>query len=106
MNKKIIVLIAVIVYLASAGISYSLFSKTSGLPDTNNTNSAANPTPATGNDYQALTFDQSQPKTEACPLNGVLYSSSQKAWWQKHRPLGVMIENHQDARPQSGINAS
>ncbi|KKP99156.1 MAG: hypothetical protein US07_C0023G0004 [Candidatus Levybacteria bacterium GW2011_GWB1_36_18] len=44
------------------------------------------------------------PKTEACPLNGVLYSKQQKKWWEEHRPLGVMIENHEDSRPQSGIS--
>lgn len=51
-----------------------------------------------------LQFDPSLPKTQACPLNGVLYSTQQEAWWQQHRPLGVMIENHQEARPQSGIS--
>ncbi len=33
-----------------------------------------------------------------------MYAKPQRAWWEKHRPLGVMIENHQDARPQSGIS--
>jgi len=52
----------------------------------------------------SLQFDQSLPKTQPCPLNGLKYSTQQEAWWQKHRPLGVMIENHQDARPQSGLS--
>lgn len=51
-----------------------------------------------------LGFDETLPKTQACPLNGQLYSQQQEAWWQKHRPLGIMIENHQEARPQSGIS--
>ena len=40
------------------------------------------------------------------PLNGVLYSTQEKSWWEKHRPLGVMIENHIQARPQSGLSFS
>jgi hypothetical protein len=35
-----------------------------------------------------------------------MYSQDQKNWWEQHRPLGVMIENHVDARPQSGINVA
>lgn len=51
-----------------------------------------------------LSFDQSLPKTESCPLNGIKYSAQQRQWWQSHEPLGVMIENHQDSRPQSGLS--
>jgi hypothetical protein len=103
MNKGVLVL-AVIVFLAATGISYYLFSSGGALPGMSVGNPAANPTPVAGNnDYQALTFDSSQPKTEACPINGVMYGADQKAWWSKHRPLGVMIENSTDARPQSGI---
>ncbi len=46
------------------------------------------------------------PKTEACPLNGQLYSKAQSKRWEKRRPLGVVIENHIDARPQSGLSAA
>ena len=53
-----------------------------------------------------LVFNPQAPKTEACPLNGVLYSKEQKNWWEQHRPLGVMIENHEDARPQSGLSSA
>lgn len=51
-----------------------------------------------------MSFDNSLPKTEVCPLNGVKYSTQQRDWWEKHRPLGVMIENHEEARPQSGLS--
>jgi len=44
------------------------------------------------------------PKTEACPLNGVLYSQPERETWESRRPLAVMIENHVDARPQSGLS--
>lgn len=44
------------------------------------------------------------PKTEPCPLNGALYSKKQKKTWEARRPLGIMVENSLDARPQSGIS--
>lgn len=47
-----------------------------------------------------------EPKTEECPTNGQLFSKIQSAKWTKRRPLGVMIENHKEARPQSGISSA
>jgi len=49
-------------------------------------------------------FIDNKPKTEECPLNGVLYSKSQREKWEKRRPLGIMVENHTEARPQSGLS--
>lgn len=98
-NKKIIsILLVIAAYLISTGVSYALFSqggnvKTVAIP--------VNP-----NRGAKLAFDATLPKTEACPLNGALYSKLQKQWWEKHRPLSVMIENHQDARPQSGLTSA
>lgn len=39
-----------------------------------------------------------------CKLNGAKYSQTQADNWAKRRPLGVMIENHVDARPQQGLS--
>lgn len=47
-----------------------------------------------------------EPKTEPCPLNGALYSKTQKSLWEKRRPLGIMVENHIEARPQSGLSTA
>lgn len=44
------------------------------------------------------------PKTEECPLNGELFSKARKKLWETRRPLGVAIENHLEARPQSGLS--
>ena len=105
MNKTKITIIGLISYLAATGVSYFAFAKTPLGKSLTSTSSV--PTNAkVDNDYQALTFDQNAPKTESCPLNGAMYSKDQKSWWEKHRPLGVMIENHSEARPQSGINAA
>ncbi len=101
-NKKIItLLLALGVYLVSAGASYSIFSKTIASDPTDpGVSQLAMPT----NDYEAIEFDPNQPKTEACPLTGVKYSKQQRDWWETHRPLGIMIENHTEARPHSGLS--
>jgi len=98
-NRLLSVLLIVVIYLTSAGSSYILFSEN---PIITSTNTSA---PTIGGENK-LTFDEALPKTETCPLNGTLYSKQQRGWWEKHRPLGIMIENHQEARPQSGLSSA
>jgi Protein of unknown function (DUF3048) N-terminal domain/Protein of unknown function (DUF3048) C-terminal domain len=107
MNKKILILLSVIVFLLSAGISYYLFAQQNVSPEQQASNStAASKLGKVNNDYDALEFDPNAPKTEACPLTGVKYGKDQEEWWSSHRPMGIMIENSAPARPQSGINAA
>lgn len=47
-----------------------------------------------------------EPKTEVCPLNGKLYTKSEKALWESRRPILAMIENDIHARPQSGLSSA
>lgn len=103
MNKKniLVLLLSLLTFVLFAFISYGLFFQSS--PSVTTTPS---PSTAVVNQSGRLTFDPHLPKTEACPLNGALYSTQQKDWWEKHGPLGIMIENHQDARPQSGLSAA
>jgi hypothetical protein len=44
------------------------------------------------------------PKTEECPLNGGMFTTVEREIWDARRPMGVMIENHLDSRPQSGLS--
>lgn len=53
---------------------------------------------------QLLTIDPSEPKDQVCPLNGKLYTNTERLAWEKKRPLAVMIENTPDSRPQSGMS--
>jgi hypothetical protein len=100
-NRLIVILFAIGLYFISAGASYLFFS---GKVSQGAVNS---PVPApTASTNGNLAFDANLPKTQECPLNGVMYSKQQEVWWQKHRPLGVMIENHVDARPQSGLSSA
>lgn len=55
------------------------------------------------NETSLLAIDSSMPKTEACPLNGAMYTQVEKDSWSQRRPLAVMIENTPEARPQSGL---
>jgi hypothetical protein len=100
MNKKtsIIILIAAAIFAVSTGLSLVLFSHI--LPSTK----LIQTIPPTKLANGSLQFDQNLPKIESCPLNGVKYSTQQKQWWQQHGPLGVMVENHTEARPQSGLS--
>lgn len=50
--------------------------------------------------------ESTEPKTEQCPINGQMMTVAQKNKWVTRRPLGVMIENHVEARPQSGLSAA
>lgn len=99
----ILILVGIGLYLATVGMSYAAFTLTSPVKKV-----AYKPPVATTqtSGSQALTFDSNLPKTESCPLSGALYPDMQRKWWEKHRPLGVMIENHQESRPQSGLSSA
>ncbi|MGA2967960.1 MAG: DUF3048 domain-containing protein [Candidatus Levyibacteriota bacterium] len=99
-NTVVVIITAVILYVLAASASYLFFAKASP-----QIVSSPLPAPATGTNG-TLVFNNSLPKTQACPINGALYSKQQEQWWQKHRPLGVMIENSIDARPQSGLSGA
>lgn len=51
-------------------------------------------------------IDPNAPKTEPCPLNGKKYSRAEREIWEKRRPLTVMVENHEESRPQSGLSSA
>ncbi len=103
--QKVLVLIilATVFYGLSTSLSYSLFSKISfrgtGTPGTSS--NASLPTPTS-----TVTEDPNQPKTESCPLNGSMHTKTAKDAWIQRRPLAVMIENHSEARPQSGLSSA
>lgn len=100
-NKIVVIVSVIVLYVLSAGASYLFFTKVSS----GNMVTSPLPAPTTGADG-SLVFNNNLPKTQSCPINGVLYSKQQEQWWQKHRPLGVMIENSTDARPQSGLSGA
>lgn len=49
-------------------------------------------------------FNLSLPKTQECPINGQKYTKPEEEVWLTRRPIVQMIENHVDARPESGLS--
>lgn len=83
-------------YLFSAGISYVLFSYVF--------KNKENVSPQVSQNRGKI--DPTAPKTEECPLNGRKFSKAERDIWEARRPLGIMIENHTEARPQSGLSSA
>lgn len=100
-KSLLVAIVSIVVYFVSAGVAFSIFSTKSPGPSSNNgqVNSLPNPS-------QAIEEDPSAPKTEACPLNGSMHTKQAKDNWVLRRPLSVMIENHIEARPQSGLSSA
>jgi hypothetical protein len=99
LNKRKLILVAggVLLYLASAGISYASFRFLAGPVQP----ILVSPVPL---EEGRGKIDLSAPKTEECPLNGEMFTKGERKIWEQRRPLTVMIENHQEARPQSGLS--
>ncbi len=95
-SKKVTIISALAVLVVALIGSYYFFSQKVDL------SGYKGPVPA---DTSQLPED-SGPKTEPCPMNGALYSKAQRKIWESRRPLGVMIENHTDSRPQSGLSSA
>jgi hypothetical protein len=105
MSKKIL-LLALALYIASTAISFGVFSvigKPGSVPLTPDGDVADNGDGETSLG-QLLQISPQEPKDQACPLNGQLYTNTEKTAWEQRRPLAVMIENTPDARPQSGMS--
>jgi len=56
------------------------------------------------NKKQTGVLDFAGPRTAVCPINGELFTTEEQKLWETRRPLMVMVENHLDSRPQSGLN--
>src|SRR3989304_1837587 len=98
-EKIVSILLVVFTYIVATGVSYVIFSQKAFTQNVEDSTSQSQMESEDG-----LTFDDTLPKTEPCPLNGEKYSKKQREWWETHRPLGVVIENHIEARPQSGLS--
>lgn len=100
-NLLISGIIAIALYLISTGVSTAIFKASASSQTKDKTTLQVD---STGKKQKHFAIDPSIPRTETCPLNGKLYTAQEKAVWEKRRPLAVMIENHQESRPQSGLS--
>jgi len=98
-KKKLVVIIfgGILLYLASAGISFAAFRYLGKSVE-------IGPISPLTEEQGHFKVDLSAPKTEKCPLNGSLFTKDERKIWEKRRPLTVMVENHEEARPQSGLS--
>jgi len=100
-NLLISGIMAIALYLIATGVSTAIF-KTIGSKTTAGKTTLQ--VDSTGKPSKRFVIDPSIPRTEACPINGKMYTKQEKEVWEKRRPLAVMIENHQESRPQSGLS--
>lgn len=99
-NKLILAFLYIGLYLVSTGISYAVFSKGIG-----SANTIISPTAKVSPGQQAhFKVDPSIPRDQVCPLDGIKYTKKEEDVWAKRRPLAVMVENSEEARPQSSLS--
>ncbi|MEK7527571.1 MAG: DUF3048 domain-containing protein [Patescibacteria group bacterium] len=98
-NKTIIYLS---LFIAITGVSYFISLKIFPVNFHSGSSSAPTPSDSAVKKTGVLVFEG--PKTEICPLNGQLFTKEEKTVWENRRPLLIMIENHADSRPQSGLS--
>lgn len=104
MKVRQLILVSLGLFFISAGLSFALTHPVAYDVDTPAAQEAT-----TDDDTELgllLKINPEEPKTESCPLNGKLYSATEKSAWEARRPLAVMIENSPDARPQSGLSSA
>ncbi len=103
--KKPALLLILGLYLASSLVSFGIFSYFGGESLATTGQSQSLPEEANGSLLsQLLEIDSNEKKDQACPLTGKYYTKTEREAWEKRRPLAVMIENHPEARPQSGLS--
>lgn len=83
-------------YLFSTGVSLAIFSFVKGDPGVSSQDV----------DENRKRIGEGLPKTEKCPINGALFSEPEREIWETRRPITAMIENHLEARPQSGLSSA
>jgi len=104
--KKSTLLLALGLYLTSSLVSFGLFSYFGSKSSSASTSSSQDSLDETNSGMlsQLLDIDVNENKDQVCPLNGKFYTQTERDAWAKRRPLAVMIENHPEARPQSGLS--
>lgn len=99
-KSLVVAIMAVVIYAVSAGLSYTIFQSLVNKVNPLDLKTAL-PGPAS-----SVEEDPSVPKTEPCPLDGSMHTVKAKEAWQLRRPLAVMVENHVESRPQSGLTTA
>lgn len=97
-SKKFLTVLSFLgLYLLSAGTSWAIFSFVTGTPGV----SVETPTEL---EAARSKINLDLPRTQECPMNGMMYTKIEESIWQKRRPIAAMVENHADSRPPSGLS--
>jgi len=91
------------IYVVTSLVSYAAFAAMHKSTTDNAANDAATGEQIAETESSLLDIPEGEARDQACPLNGQMYTKTEKDAWEQRRPLAVMIENHPDARPQSGL---
>jgi hypothetical protein len=103
MNKTIsTILTGLLLFAVSTGSSYAFFRFLQRPASSPVSPETVSPTPSS----RKSKINPSLPKTEICPLNGQQFTKPEKDVWITRRPLGIMVENSIDSRPQSGLGSA
>lgn len=96
-SKKFMMVLAFLgLYLLSTGISWAVFSYLREEP------SIQFASDNLAESRSRINLDL--PRTEECPINGGMFTQIERDIWEKRRPITVVLENHLDSRPTSGIS--
>lgn len=101
-RKLVIAIMAIVVYVAATTVTYSMVAQNKVGTSSSSGDKVANLPGSTGMKEE----DPSIPRTEECVINGTKQTANAKKYWDARRPLAVMIENHQESRPQSGLSSA
>ncbi len=106
MNKKFVFVAAFLTYCISLYFSYGFFSGDA----TGKLRIGSKPSGSDKLEVKQPTADGEEEiagkLTEECPLNGQMLTETHRKRWEARRPMGIMIENHLEARPQSGLTSA
>lgn len=100
-KKLVFAIMAIVVYVVATTISYSIIAPMKSKTASSDLKTATIP----GTDGM-VEEDPSIPRTEECVTNGSMQTKNAKEFWDTKRPLAVMVENHLEARPQSGLSSA
>ncbi len=103
-NKKLVyyLLFALGLFVVSTGLTYGLVRILNRKPQSMVSPEGKGVVNTVATKAKKQKYDA--PLTSACPLNGQMYPVSYEDIWKTRRPLAVMIENHLDSRPLSGLS--
>lgn len=106
--KRVVFIMTVFLFMAAGAsfsfASYLYFQPMGNISDKVPLGEAVSPSGFFGKAAQEKVERVPDNRTIPSPLNGILYTEEEAKIWQSRRPMGVMVNNHVDARPQWGLS--